>query len=76
MATSRKRNTLQLEIIRFIKQYITEHELKPGDKLPSQEQLISMIGVSRTSLREAVKTMEAQGKLKVLNGKGIYKSVA
>lgn len=72
MATGRKRNTLQLEIIRFIKQYITEHELKPGDKLPSQEQLINMIGVSRTSLREAVKTMEAQGKLKVLNGKGIY----
>lgn len=63
---------LQSEIIRFIQNYIAENHLKQGDKLPSQEQLIRMIGVSRTSLREAVKTLEAKGVLTVLNGKGIY----
>lgn len=67
-----KKTTLQSEIIRFIQNYIAEHELKQGDKLPSQEQLISMMGVSRTSLREAVKTLEAKGVVQVLNGKGIY----
>lgn len=67
-----KKNTLQSEIIRFIQNYISEQGLKPGDKLPSQEQLIGMMGVSRTSLREAVKTLEAKGVVQVLNGKGIY----
>jgi len=72
MANREKKPTLQSEIIRFLQNYIAEQGLKPGDKLPSQEQLINMIGVSRTSLREAVKTLEAKGVLQVLNGKGIY----
>ena len=72
MSVKEKKATLQSEIIRFIQNYITENQLKQGDKLPSQEQLIAMIGVSRTSLREAVKTLEAKGIVTVLNGKGIY----
>lgn len=72
MANRDKKSTLQSEIIRFIQSYIEENGLKQGDKLPSQEQLIGMMGVSRTSLREAVKTLEAKGILTVLNGKGIY----
>lgn len=67
-----KKAPLQSEIIRFIQNYIAQHDLKQGDKLPSQEQLIQMIGVSRTSLREAVKTLEARGVVEVFNGKGIY----
>jgi len=72
MAPREKRVPLQSEIIRFIQNYISDNGLRQGDKLPSQEQLISMMGVSRTSLREAVKTLEAKGVLTVLNGKGIY----
>lgn len=72
MAVREKRSPLQSEIIRFIQNYISENGLTQGDKLPSQEQLIAMMGVSRTSLREAVKTLEAKGILTVLNGKGIY----
>lgn len=72
MAQREKKSTLQSEIIRFIQDYITEQGLQQGDKLPSQEQLIGMMGVSRTSLREAVKTLEAKGVVRVLNGKGIY----
>jgi len=72
MPPREKKTTLQSEIIRFIQNYIVEQGLKQGDKLPSQEQLIAMMGVSRTSLREAVKTLEAKGVVRVLNGKGIY----
>jgi len=72
MPVREKKPTLQSEIIRFIQNYISDNGLRQGDKLPSQEQLISMMGVSRTSLREAVKTLEAKGVLTVLNGKGIY----
>lgn len=38
-----------------------EHDLKEGDRLPSQGQFIEMMQVSRTALREAVKTLEAEG---------------
>lgn len=46
--------------------------MKPGDRLPSQERLMEMMGVSRTSLREAMKTLEARNVLRARNGKGIY----
>lgn len=74
MTNQTKKQTRQADIIRFIQSYIVEHNLKAGDKLPSQEKLVNMLGISRTSLREAVKTLEAKGALKVCNGKGIYVS--
>jgi len=72
MANKIQRTSLQLEIIRYIQNYIEENELKAGDRLPSQEQLLEMMGVSRTSLREAMKTLEARNVLEVRNGKGVY----
>lgn len=72
MANKIHRTSLQLEIIRYIQSYIEENDLKAGDKLPSQEKLLEMMGVSRTSLREAMKTLEARNVLKVCNGKGVY----
>ena len=72
MVNKIKRTSLQSEIIRFILDYIREHDLNPGDKLPSQENLLAMMGVSRTSLREAMKTLEARGIPEIQNGKGAY----
>ncbi|MCB7318565.1 FadR/GntR family transcriptional regulator [Lacrimispora sp. 210928-DFI.3.58] len=74
MRSKIQRTSLQSEIIRYIQNYIEDNGLKAGDKLPSQEQLIEMMGVSRTSLREAMKTLEARGVLEARNGKGIYVS--
>lgn len=67
-----KRVPLQHEIISCIREYIEKHELKPGDKLPSQAALVEMLGVSRTALREAIKILEAKDVLEAKNGKGIY----
>lgn len=72
MTNKIQRTSLQSEIIRYIQNYIQENCLKPGDRLPSQERLMDMMGVSRTSLREAMKTLEARDVLEVKNGKGIY----
>ena len=72
MTNKIQRTSLQSEIIRYIQNYIQENNLKPGDRLPSQEKLIEMMGVSRTSLREAMKTLEARNVLEAKNGKGIY----
>lgn len=70
--SSIKRLPLQSEIIEFIKQYIEKNDLKSGDKLPSQAELMNLLGVSRSSLREAIKTLEAKNILAVVNGKGIF----
>lgn len=67
-----KRVSLQSEIIKYIRTYIEEHDLEEGDRLPSQGQFIEMMQVSRTALREAVKTLEAEGIVEVKNGKGIF----
>lgn len=44
--------------------------LSPGEDLPSERDLSSQFGVSRTVIREAVKSLEAQGVIEVLSGRG------
>lgn len=55
-----------------IKRYIEEHHLQPGDLLPSEGQLAKDMGMSRLSLREGVKTLEAVGILEARQGEGLY----
>ncbi|TLS38634.1 FadR/GntR family transcriptional regulator [Pseudalkalibacillus caeni] len=55
-----------------IEQYIKNKDMKRGDKLPSASDLAEMYGVSRSSLREALRYLEANDIIEVLNGKGIY----
>ncbi|GAA3409143.1 FadR/GntR family transcriptional regulator [Paenibacillus hodogayensis] len=55
-----------------IKGYILDNELKAGDKLPSEKQFIDSLGVSRTVVREALKSMETVGLIKIKTGDGIY----
>ena len=49
------------DIIELIKEKIVNGELSPGDKLPSEQEMVDQLGVSRTSIREATKILEAIG---------------
>jgi DNA-binding FadR family transcriptional regulator len=51
-----------------------EARFSPGDKLPSELDLARELGVSRTTLREAVRVLMSQGYLEVRRGKGTYVS--
>ncbi len=55
-----------------IKRYIISRELKPGDTLPTESQLASELGVSRTSLREAMRSLQALGVVKTRHGYGTF----
>ena len=55
-----------------IRDYILNHELSPGDPLPSQDELAKALGVSRTSVREAMRALEALGILEVRHGTGVF----
>lgn len=60
------------EAILDIKQMILDGELRPGDKLPPEKELGARLGLSRNSLREAVKALELVGVLDVRRGDGTY----
>lgn len=47
-------------------------ELKPGQQLPGEMILSDQLGVSRSTLREAIKSLVSQGVLKVYRGKGTF----
>lgn len=51
-----------------IKKAIFKDHLKPGDKLPSEKELSSYFNVSKTSLREALRTLEAEGLIEIRKG--------
>ena len=49
-------------------------EFMPGDKLPGENILSERLGVSRSTLREAIKILEGQGILTVRRGSGTFVS--
>lgn len=55
-----------------IKQYIIVNNLRAGDALPAEGELCSQLGVSRTSVREAIKALESVGLLEVRRGSGVF----
>lgn len=63
---------LHEQVSQEIKSYIQEHDLKEGEKLPSVEEMTQMFGVGRSSLREALRYLEAVDIVRVENGKGIF----
>ena len=55
-----------------IKEMITSGRLAPGDRLPPEKELSETLGLSRSSLREAVKALEVIRVLDVRRGDGTY----
>ena len=63
---------LSEQVIEAIKTMIEEDDFNPGDKFYSENQLTSRLSVSRSSVREAVRILEATGRVRVEHGKGIF----
>ncbi len=59
-------------VVNQIVKLITEGVLKPGDKLPSELEMTRRFGISRISLREAMKLLEAKGFIESHGRKGKY----
>ena len=60
------------EVVEQLKVMLTDGELKPGDKLPSERDMAESLSVSRASVREALTTLEAIGILEIKPGEGTF----
>jgi GntR family transcriptional repressor for pyruvate dehydrogenase complex len=67
-----KSQCVYTKVMSEIKSAIMHGLLKPGDKLPSERNLAEMLGVSRTSLREALKLLAAGGFVNIKHGQGVF----
>jgi GntR family transcriptional repressor for pyruvate dehydrogenase complex len=59
-----KRQPLSQQVLRSLRAYIEEHDLQPGDKLPTERDLAVELGVSRNTVRESLGVLEAIGVIK------------
>lgn len=74
MESSEKRERVGVseQIFSYIKDGITAGTWKPGDKIPSENELCKQLGVSRISVRAAISRLESLGILKSIRGKGTF----
>jgi DNA-binding FadR family transcriptional regulator len=57
-----------------VKMMIIQREMKPGDRLPTEKELTELFGVSRSTLREAMKFLRAENVVVIRQGSGTFVS--
>lgn len=55
-----------------IRDYVLSNGLSAGDALPGEMELARQLGVSRNSVREAIRALESLGVLEVRRGRGVF----
>ena len=69
-----KKSLSQRTAERLYTQIAVERRMAPGEKLPNEVELSQRLGVSRATLREALRALTTQGVLEVRRGKGTFVS--
>jgi GntR family transcriptional repressor for pyruvate dehydrogenase complex len=64
--------TLVQQIITQVRENLVTGQLLPGDRLPSEANLVEQFGVGRTSVREAMKVLAALGVIEIRRGEGTF----
>lgn len=72
MAEIREKNLTDQTAEQLFQMIISDPALGPGAKLPNEADLCALFGVSRTTVREAVRHLAAQGYVEVRRGRGTF----
>lgn len=67
-----KRQSISELVQNYIRDYIISNKLRPGDQLPPEGDIAATLEVSRVSVREAVKILQALGIVEVRHGNGLF----
>jgi GntR family transcriptional repressor for pyruvate dehydrogenase complex len=67
-----RRSALYEEVVDRLREFIDVHELRPGDRLTPERELAEQLGVSRTSVRQALTALKVLGIVDVRPGDGVY----
>jgi GntR family transcriptional repressor for pyruvate dehydrogenase complex len=59
-------------LIDEIRVLIEADSLKPGDRMPTEQELMRIFKVSRTSVREALSVLRQEGVVEIIQGKGTF----
>lgn len=63
---------LYQRIANHVRELIVTEQLHPGERLPAERDLARMLGVSRVPVREAMRTLAAQGLVEIRRGRGMF----
>jgi GntR family transcriptional repressor for pyruvate dehydrogenase complex len=69
-----ERTVLSQEIAKRILTFIHGGQIQPGEKLPPERELANLLGVSRPSVREALRALQLMNIIEVRPGDGTYVS--
>lgn len=64
-----ERPTLSAQVARYLLELVNREHLRPGDRVPSEVQIGKELQVSRGSVREAYRTLDALGILEIESGR-------
>ncbi len=68
------RVTIVDQVIQKLQEYIIENNLKPGHKMPTEKELCEMMGIGRSTAREAYRMLKAMNYITTVQGKGVFLS--
>lgn len=71
---NQKEDVLPIATAQKVKSMIIQREMKPGDRLPTELELVDQFGVSRSTLREAMKVLRAENVVVIRQGSGTFVS--
>lgn len=66
------RSPLYEQVAERLREFIDAQQLKPGDRLMSERELAERLGVSRTSVRQALTALRVLGLVEIRHGEGVY----
>ncbi len=69
---ARQRKNLTDQIAEDLERAIQNDRYRPGDRLPSVENLAEQMGIGRSTLREALRLLQARGKIEIVHGSGTF----
>jgi GntR family transcriptional regulator, transcriptional repressor for pyruvate dehydrogenase complex len=67
-----RRSRLYEEVVERLRELIDVQGLEPGDRLMSERDLAERLGVSRTSVRQALTALEVMGLVRIRHGGGVF----